>query len=126
MTPRVTRRPNDIYGIARRIVLLTSAFLSLSSVLVLVNKYFIADPIVRAVTDERVARQSNDSLIVVRLNELRGGQIELGTSIAAAVYSKTAIDAFRLDAETLHRHLQSQIDSLRRDLQARDRYRRGP
>lgn len=101
------------YQIAKRISLLCGTFLVLSTTIGVLNKRYIADPIVRAVSDERLARQSADSLTAATLQSIQNGQGDLARAIAEATYSKAEIDKFRADADREHAKLQAQIDQLR-------------
>lgn len=56
--------------IVKRVVLYVTAGMVVCTAFGAINKKFIADPITRAVAEERVARQATDSLIIVKLSLL--------------------------------------------------------
>jgi len=118
----VTNDAEAIYRLAKKVTVLVSAFLVCATAIGLLNKKFIADPIVRAVSDERVARQEGDSLIVNKLSQIQVNAEQLNAAIAAATYSRTQIDRMKWEAEQAHARLEdggAQLDARVRALEAR-------
>jgi len=75
----MTNGPAD--KIAKRAALWASAFLAVATALGFVNKWFIADPIVAAVSEERVGRITADSTITTRLENITVVQAQLAEVI---------------------------------------------
>lgn len=61
--------------LAKNIALYCGAAVIFISLAGLVNRVIIADPIARAMTEERTARQFADSLIIYQLRALRGRDV---------------------------------------------------
>ena len=77
----MTVNPAD--KVAQRVALWASAFLAVATALGFVNKFLIADPIVRAVSEERIGRIQADSTITERLADITVAQQNLAEATNA-------------------------------------------
>lgn len=68
---------NGSVAVARKIGIYAGTFVAVATALGFVNKWFIADPITRAVAEERVARQEADREIINILRNLQFGQAQV-------------------------------------------------
>jgi hypothetical protein len=109
---------NGSYLLAKKLGIYAGTFIAVASMLGMINKWFIAEPITRAITEERVARQFADSVIITRINNLSRGQGEIADTqddiLAQRAYSRSQVDAMRRSADRERWRLEARIDSLMR------------
>jgi hypothetical protein len=66
----VTGHSETLYEMAKKATVYAVAFAAVATAMGMLNKWLIADPIARSISEERLARQFADSLIIVRLNTI--------------------------------------------------------
>lgn len=109
--------------LAKKVALYAGAFIAVASMLGMMNKWLIAEPITRAFTEERIARQFADSVIITRINNISVSQASIvesqGDILDQRTYTRGEIDRMQHADDVEHWRIHARIDSLARRLRRR-------